>query len=122
MAASLLDMEVLSTDAAFQNRVQSAIIQTAQAIASESPTATPFHDQRKTLASQIYNSPNGNPNYKALFSVSVATDTTVSGQASTGVAGVPITSVNAAAAAAAVTDTAISNAVSAQWNTYIPGI
>jgi hypothetical protein len=122
MAASLLDMEVLSTDATFQNRVQSAIVSTAQNVATE-PISAPvsLHLARKVLASQIVNSPNGNPNYKSLFSISIACDPAVSLQASTQ-AGGPLTTANVAAAAAAVTDTALLNAASAQWNTYIPGI
>ena len=122
MAASLIDMEVLSTDATFQNRVQSAIVSTAQNVATEAPTnPVSMHVARKLLASQLVNSPNGNPNFKALFSISIACDPTVSSQASTQ-AGGPITTANVAAAAAAVTDAALINAASAQWNTYIPGV
>jgi hypothetical protein len=121
MAASLLDMEVLATDATFQNRVQTAIVSAALAISTENPTTVPFHAARKQLASSILLGPTGTVNYKSLFSISVASDATVSSQASTQ-AGGPITTANVAAAAAAVTDAAINAAVSSQWNSFISSI
>jgi len=113
MPASHNDSYVLSTDAAFQNRVRSSLIYTCIAIENEG-WAIAFHRERETFAAQAINSPD---TYKQIFANSVATDPSCLGDATEG-GTVELTSGNVAAQAALVTDAHIDNAISAQFNSF----
>jgi hypothetical protein len=102
MATTLADQALLAADSTFQSRVRASAMAAAVAIHSEAFTAlTP---QRDAFGKQILNN---NPAGIAIqLANSVATDATVAG-----LAGSP-------AAQANVTDVAINNAVSGQWNSF----
>jgi len=113
MAASLSDMNFLSTDTGFQNRIRAQMLVTAVAVMFEAWTVA-FHRERQTFAVQVINSPDS---YKLIFANTVATDANVISDAT--VAGtVLLTAGNTAAQAALVTDAHISTAVTGQWNNF----
>jgi len=121
MAASFSDQSFLSQDAVFLTRVKEALAQTCINVVGEAITLAnlQIHISRARLATQILlNISGGTPNWPQIFAVSVATDAAVSGAASTQ-AGGPLTSANTPAAAAAVTDAQISNAISGQFNSFL---
>ena len=113
-AASISDMNMLSTDTGFQGRVRASMIAASIAITTESRTTVPFHREREAFAVQILNAPDS---FKSLFANSVATDASVSGDA-TAAGTVVLTSGNVAAQAALVTDAHIANAISGQFNSF----
>jgi hypothetical protein len=117
-------MYLLSTDTGFQNRVRAAIEQAAVGVANEG-WAVPFHRERATFAAQILNTPTGGaggPDYTVLFARAMANDPNiVAGATENGT--VVLTTGNLAAQAALVSDAAISNAISACFNSFfrVPG-
>lgn len=113
MAASLNDQGLLSTDPGFIQRVRTAVIAAAVAISNEG--AVTNHVLRDGVAVQVLANPDI---WKVLFSAAVATDITVSGQATAG--NTVLTASNLATQAALVTDAAINNAVSSMWNSFFP--
>lgn len=113
MAASRSDMNMLSTDTAFQNRVRASMIAASIAITTEAWTVA-FHRERQTYAVAILNSPDS---FKALFANSVATDANVISDA-TQAGTVVLTSGNVAAQAALATDAHIDAALSGQFNSF----
>lgn len=116
MAASYSDMSFLAGDAAFGNRVGSALWQQAVNIAGEAWSSV--HAARKQYCTQILNNPTF---YKPFFINVTSVDPTVIADAT--VAGtVPLTSGNAATQGALVTDTHIGNAISGAFNSFISGI
>lgn len=101
MATSLIDQYTLSLDATFQKRVQSAVVSAAVAIHGEA--FSNITAQRDAFGKTVLKDM---PLWIASLALGVAVDSTVAG-----LAGSP-------AAQANVTDAAISNAVSAMWNTF----
>jgi hypothetical protein len=116
MAASYSDMSFLASDVGFIARVGSALWQQCNNISNESWSAT--HQARKNYVAQILNTPT---QYKPLFVNVVSVDTTVIADATVG-GTVVLTTVNAPAQAALVTDVHIGNAISAAFNAFIAGI
>jgi hypothetical protein len=115
------DAAILAQDLTFQGRVGAALLTYAQVVATENPATVPFHRERANFAVQIFttnlNAQGINP-WTLIFTNSVATDTTVIADAT--VSGtVPLTAANRAAQGLLVTDTHISNAVAAQFNSYV---
>jgi hypothetical protein len=121
MAASLSDQAVLSGDAGFTNRVKEALATTCINIVGEAISLAnlQLHLVRARFATQILNAMgSGTPNWPATFAITVAQDTTViAGATQNGT--VVLTSGNVAAQAALVTDAAILNAISAQFNSFL---
>src|SRR6266853_1765538 len=120
MAASFSDAYQLAQDPTFQGRVGAGLFTFAQVVGTEGWIVA-FHRERAQYAVNIFNATlsaqSVNP-YQVMFAHSVAADTTVLADAT--VAGtVPITGANAAAQALLVTDAHISNAIAAQYNSYI---
>ena len=120
MAASFSDAFILAQDPTFQGRVGAGLFTFAQVVGTEGWTVA-FHRERAQFAVSIFNAPlsaQGVNPYQVQFAHSVAADSTVLADAT--VAGtVPITGANAAAQAILVTDAHISNAIAAQYNSYI---
>jgi len=120
MAASFSDAYLLAQDPAFQGRVGAGLFTYAQIVGTEGWTVA-FHRERAQFAVNIFNAPlsaQGVNPYQVQFAHSVAADTSILTDAT--VSGtVPITGANAAAQALLVTDTHISNAIAAQYNSYI---
>ncbi|SRR6266567_2272116 len=116
MAASYSDMSFLAADNSFIARVGSALWQQCVNISSETWSAT--HAQRKLYVSQILNNP---VFYKPLFVNIVSVDTTVIADATVN-GTVVLTSGNAAAQGALVTDAHIGNAISGAFNAFIQNI
>lgn len=121
MAASFSDANLLAQDPAFQGRVGAGLFTYCQVVGTEG-WAVPFHRERASFAVQIFNAilnaQNVNP-YQVQFAHSVAADTTVLADATVG-GTIPITSLGIAATQALlVTDSHISNAIAAQFNSYI---
>lgn len=101
MATTLADQYSLSLDATFQKRVQSAVVAASVAIHGEAFTA--LTSQRDAFGKVVLQNM---PQWITSLTLAVAVDPTVAG-----LAGSP-------AVQASVTDTAITNAVSAMWNTF----
>lgn len=110
---ALLDSANLAADPTFQNRVLTALLTACVDISNEGWTVA-FHRERSTFAVGVQNNPTI---YKSLFAGTVATDPTCLSQATSG-GTVSITTTNASGQQALVSDTNISNAISAQFNTY----
>lgn len=120
MVASFNDASVLAGDPAFQGRVGAGLMTYAQVVGTEGWTVA-FHRERATFANQIFNATlnaQGINPYFAIFANSVASDATVLADA-TAAGTVPITVANRATQAFLVTDAHISNAIAAQFNSYI---
>lgn len=120
MAASFSDAAILAGDPTFQARVGASLFTNCQNIGSEGYTI-PFHRERATFVVQIFNTPlnaQGVNPFSIIFANTVATDTSVLADA-TQAGTVVLTTSNRAAQAALVTDAHISNAISAQFNSYI---
>lgn len=100
--ALLVDEATLAADATFKGRVQQGVVTTAIAIYNESQN-TPGHGNRALFAKQALSNP---ANATTFMIFGVVTDTTVGTQASS-----PPVQGN-------VTDAAILNALSSQWNSY----
>lgn len=120
--ATLNDMQVLATDTVFGNRVLIALIQYCNTVANEAVSPTNpliLHNARKAFASSVINAPN---QFKSLFidvaasNQIVANEATANGSISGQVGAVLATS------ALLCTDTNISNAVAAAFNTFIPNV
>jgi hypothetical protein len=120
MAASFSDSYLLAQDPTFQGRVGAGLFTYCQIVGTEGWTVA-FHRERAQFAVNIFNAllnAQGINPYQVQFAHSVAADTSVLADAT--VAGtVLITAANAAAQAILVTDTHISNAIAAQFNSYI---
>lgn len=114
------DSAILSANSTFQGRVGSALFTYCQVVGSEAWTV-PFHRERAGFASQVFtqtlNAQGTNP-WQFIFANSVATDATVVSDA-TQAGTVTLTTGNVATQQALVTDTHISNALAAQFNSYI---
>lgn len=120
MAASLSDSNVLGINATFSGRVQSSLLAAAIAIFAEGSSVA-NHRDRVAFIHQLLASPTNVANFTSLFALTVATDTTVLGQA-TQAGTVVLTGSNVAAQQALVTDAAISSAISGQFNAFVQGI
>ncbi len=109
------DKQFLSGDPIFQSRVTQALLAACSSIKNEVVT-TAFHREREQLLVNIMNTPS---QFKGQFSIIVANDTNVIGDAT--VAGtVAITSgAIAATQAALVTDAHIDTAIAANFNSFI---
>jgi len=108
---SLADESLLATDATFQSRVRAAMLETALAVAFESPT-TANHQNRLGYAVVCMNNPDGQ---KLFLAGTVATDASVISDA-TVVGTVVLILSNLAAQAALVTDAHIRTAVNGSWS------
>ena len=108
------DQQLLAADLTFQSRVRQALLKGCVAIKAEDPTATPFHREREAFAVSVANNPDA---YKVLMSQSIASNTSVIGDATVG-GTVPITSGNAAAQAVLVTDAHIDSAISSNFTSF----
>lgn len=114
MAASYSDQQFLAADPTFQNRVRQSLLAACLAIKSESPTTTPFHREREAFLVGVMNSPDS---FKVFVSQSVACNASVISDA-TAAGTVVLTSGNAAAQAALVTDAHIDAAISSNFNSF----
>jgi hypothetical protein len=114
------DTFILSTQSTFVGRVQAALVTACGNIANEG-LAVPNHPARVQLVHQILANPSNLANYTTLFAVTVAADTTVISDA-TQAGTVPLTTGNVQTQQALITDAHISNAVSAEFNSYCQGI
>jgi hypothetical protein len=112
----LNDSAVLGVELTFRGRVQAAMLAACVAIANEG-IAVVNHAARLQLVHSILSSPSNLSNYAQMFELSVATDTAVLNLA-TATGTVPLTTGNVVAQQALATDTAITNAVNAQFNSY----
>jgi len=117
MTASRSDMFLLSQDSTFQHRVQASLVSACINIQSESMETTPFHRERDSYVVSILSSISSLNDAVLRHSLGVATDSNVIADATVG-GTVALTSGNAAAQAALVTDTHIDNAISGQFNTF----
>jgi hypothetical protein len=126
MPASFADQDILSTNTTFQNRVRQGLLTTCTNISAESlvlsanplpaaaQTALTLHNRRAAYAAAVQG--NGD-NYKIVWAEAVATDATVISDA-TQAGTVVLTTANAAAQQALVTDAHISTAISSQFNSF----
>ena|SRR5882672_553159 len=121
MAATFSDSYQLAQDPAFQGRVGAGLFTYCQVVGTEG-WAVAFHRERATFVLQVFNATlnaQGINPYQVQFAHSVAADTAVLSDATVG-GTVPITtSALALTGAALVTDAHISNAIAAQFNSYI---
>jgi hypothetical protein len=113
MAASRNDQAILAADALFINRVQESLVAACVAITTEATTVA-YHFRRVQFAQTVLNNPT---TYKALFALTVATDANVISDATNG-GTVALTSANADAQQALVTDAHMDAAVSGQFNSF----
>ena len=119
MAASRNDSYVLGTNAAFLGRVQASMVAAAVAIAAEGASVV-NHPSRLQLVHALLASPSGQANFATMFTLSVATDTTVLSDATQ--AGTVVLGANIGIQQALVTDAHIDTAVSGQFNAYCQSI
>jgi hypothetical protein len=120
MAASFSDANQLAQDPTFQGRVGAGLMTYCQVVGTEGWTIA-FHRERAQFAVNIFNATlnaQGINPYFLIFTNSVAADANVLADATVG-GTVPITAVNRVASAALVTDVHISNAIAAQFNSYV---
>ena len=117
--STLNDMYVLSQNPAFQNRVQASFLLQCNNVAADG-WAVPFHRERTSaIAGWLASQANLN-SAVLMFSFSSATNQIVIDAATVAAKNyTPLTSANAAAQQALITDTQINNAVSSNINTYI---
>lgn len=113
-AASHGDQAVLASDTTFQNRVRSSLVAACIAIANEGFSVV-NHKKRADFCSQVLSAPDS---FKTIFAVSVSTDAGVVGDATNG-GTVALSSANAAAQAALVTDAHIDSAISSEFNAFL---
>ena len=114
------DASVLAGDSTFQGRVGAALFTYCQVVATEGWSIA-YHRERANFVNQIFTTPlnaQGINPWVFQFTNTVATDATVLSDATIG-GTVPLTIANRAAQALLVTDTHISNAVAAQFNSYV---
>ena len=114
MAASRSDQALIASDPTFQNRVRQSMVAAAFAVYNEG-WAVVFHRARAARCQVILN--DFADTLKGRYAMGVTTDTSVIADATVG-GTVAITSGNAAAQAALVTDAHIDAAISAQFNCY----
>jgi hypothetical protein len=114
MAASYSDQQFLAADPIFQNRVRQSLLKGCVAIKAEDPNLTPFHREREAFAVGVANSPDS---YSKLVSQSIATNSAVIADA-TQAGTVVLTTNNAAAQAALVTDAHIDTAISTNFTSF----
>ena len=117
---ALQDSSLLGSDNAFSGRVRSAMLAACVAIANEGNTVA-NHVPRLQLVHSILSNPTNLTNYMQMFSFAVATDSTAVSQATVNNT-VPLTANNAPTQGTLVTDAAVSNAVSAMFNSFCQGI
>ena len=120
MAASLSDSSILGTNVKFMARVQAALVAACGAIATES-TATASHPYRLQLVHAVLARPTAMQDYATLFAWMVSTDALVLADA-TQAGTVVLSSGNADAQQALVTDAHIQTAVSGFFNAFCQGI
>lgn len=132
--ATLNDSYYLSQSAVFKGRIQSGLLQTCENINSEAATGITgnmpnlVHSARKNLVSTILN-PATFPNWLTQFTMLASVDNTVisaATQAANNYSSI-FTSSQADIAAASssaplITDTMVLNAISAAFNSAVPGI
>jgi len=114
MAASRSDQALIAADPAFQNRVRQSMVAASFAVYNEG-WAVVFHRARAQRCQQILN--DSQDTLKVRYAMGVATDTSVIADATVG-GTVVITTGNALAQAALVTDAHIDAAISSQFNCY----
>ena len=113
MAASFNDSNWLRQDPTFQGRVRSSLLTYCGVVGNEAWSE--FHRARMSFVSQILNSPD---TFAPLFASIAAADTTVLADATVGGTVAITTLTLAASQQGLVTDTHISNAVSANFNNF----
>jgi|SRR5271166_3738098 len=113
------DMYILSQCAAFQNRIQAALLQACVNIASEG-WGVPFHRERAQAVIDYLSSSARLTGVVSLFSSSCSTDAASIAAATIAATNyTPLTTVNITAQQALITDIQIFSAVSGQFNAYI---
>lgn len=118
-AATTNDQAVLSADQLFQNRgLESFIGFCVSTIISENPHSVAYHTQRVAFCQTVMGTINGPGNYKVNIAEVSAANATVIGDA-TQSGTVALTTANADAQQALVTDTDLSNAIAAAFNIFI---
>jgi hypothetical protein len=120
MAASLNDSATLGAHAPFMARVQSGLVSACVAIANEG-TNVVNHVPRIQLVHQVLANPTTLTAWSNIIALSVANDASVIADA-TQAGTVILAAGNIAAQAALVTDAHITNAISAMFNAFCPGI
>lgn len=113
---SYQDANVLGVNLTFIGRVQSAMLSAAISIFNEG-IAVNNHAPRVQLIHNMLASPTQITNFANMFSLAVATDATVLGDA-TQANTVPLTTSNIQTQQALITDAHISSAVAAQFNAF----
>jgi len=113
MAVSYSDKRILANNITFQDRVRQSLLSACVNIKSELTTVS-FHRERETFLVAVMNSPEI---YKVLFAMVVANDASVIGDA-TAAGTVALTTANADAQQALVTDVHMDTAVSAGFNAF----
>lgn len=113
MVASYSDKQFLAADSTFQNRVRQSLLAACVSIKNEAVT-TAFHRERENYLVAITNQPDF---YKIIFTDIVANDANVISDA-TANGTVVLTSANAAAQAALVTDAHVDTAISSDFNSF----
>lgn len=114
------DSVFLGSDVGFQSRVKQALLAACNNVATEAITQSSLqlHIVRDRFATQVLAAlANGAPNWVGVFSAIAGNDTTCLAAATTQ-AGGSLTSANTPAAALAVPDADINNAIAANWNAF----
>lgn len=114
MAVQFTDMDALRSDATFQARIRTAMVQGCVTIGNENPDTVPYHRERVTYTAQVINAPDA---FVPLFANAIVTDSGVI-NAATSNGTIAITGANAAARAAVVTDAQISTALGNVFNAF----
>jgi hypothetical protein len=117
VAVTHSDSYQLSQEITFQNRVQASLTLACVNVSNEG-WAIAFHRERADFCARVLSSPNGSPNWVALFSNTVANDTNVINDA-TAAGTVVLTSGNRATQQALVTDAHIDLAIASSFNSFI---
>ena len=114
---NLNDQQILAADPTFRSRVLESMLRVCFNVGSEAVTVA-YHFKRLAFASQTLANVLANPaQYAIFFAQCVATDTTCLNDA-TASGATPLTTGNVATQAALIADGDISNALSAQYNTF----
>lgn len=118
-AATTNDQAVLAADVLFENRaLESFAGFCVSTIITENPHSVAYHTERVAFCQTVMGTATGPSNFKVNIAQVAATNATVIGDATAG-GTVALTSGNADAQEALVTDTDLSNAIAASFNIFI---
>jgi hypothetical protein len=114
MTVTRSDMTILGDDALFVDRVRASLVLYCQGTVIGEAASTAYHDKRNAFAIAVLNSPNS---FKQRVAYSVATDSNVIGDATTG-GTVALDTGNVDTEQANVADTHLDSAVSSMFNSF----